>query len=135
MPAGTMTGVRGASLELGPVLAGKPAAFGAASHEAWPEAEPWGRRLPLARTVVERRQASAPAAEGRRKPALRGAHRTRWCGHFECVCRRSASFMCRKRVEKRFLPSSLLGLTRQSALGSFRPKSSKIVPETLIIKA
>jgi hypothetical protein len=30
---------------------------------------------------VERRQASAPAAEGRRKPALRGAPRTRWCGH------------------------------------------------------
>ena len=94
MPAGTTTGVRGASLELGPALAGKPAAFGAVSHEAWPEAEPWGGRLPLARTVVERRQASAPAAEGRRKPALRGARRARWHGiRTNCVCRRSASLL------------------------------------------
>jgi hypothetical protein len=31
--------------------------------------------------VVERRQASAPAAEGRRKPALSWRDRTRWCGH------------------------------------------------------
>src|ERR1700692_3125379 len=30
-----------------------------ASQETWPEAEPWGRRLPLVRAVVERRQASA----------------------------------------------------------------------------
>jgi len=29
------------------------------SQETWPEAEPWGRRLPLARAVVGRRQASA----------------------------------------------------------------------------
>jgi hypothetical protein len=32
-----------------------------ASQETWPETEPWGRRLPLARAVVERRQASASA--------------------------------------------------------------------------
>jgi hypothetical protein len=65
--------------------------------------------------VVERRQASAPAAEGRRKPALSWRDRTRWCGHE--ILRLSAfrfplflSFV---------LPfvlslSSLPGLTRQS---------------------
>jgi hypothetical protein len=31
--------------------------------------------------VVERRQASAPAAEGRRKPTSSWRDRTRWCGH------------------------------------------------------
>jgi hypothetical protein len=31
--------------------------------------------------VVERRQASAPAAEGRRKPTDPWRDRTRWCGH------------------------------------------------------
>ena len=30
------------------------------SWEAWPGAEPWARKLPLARTVVGRRQASPP---------------------------------------------------------------------------
>jgi hypothetical protein len=40
-----------------------------------------GTKVPLARAAVERRQASAPAAEGRREPTLRGANRTRWCGH------------------------------------------------------
>jgi hypothetical protein len=47
---------------------------------------------PKGRTVVERRQASAPAAEGRRKPALswREPHPlVRTMKH--CVCRRSAS--------------------------------------------
>ena len=40
----------------------------AASQEAWPEAAPWRPRIPRAEPSVERRQASAPAAEGRRKP-------------------------------------------------------------------
>ena len=61
MPAGTMTGVRGASLELGPALAGViPPLSGAVSREAWPELSLRDDDVPLARAVVERRQASAP---------------------------------------------------------------------------
>jgi len=59
-PAGTMTGVRGASLDVGNPPAGKPAERGAVAHEAWPVAAPSGRRLPSARAAVERRKASAP---------------------------------------------------------------------------
>jgi hypothetical protein len=43
--------------------------------------------------VVERRQASAPAAEGRRKPALSWRDRTRWCGH-ETLRLSSFFFLC-----------------------------------------
>src|SRR3984885_7273352 len=43
-----------------------------ASQETWPEAEPWGRRLPLVRAVVGRRQTSCPA----------GQRRARWCGGY-----------------------------------------------------
>jgi hypothetical protein len=52
----------------------------AASQEArsGPERRRW---FAAASAVVERRQASAPAAAGWRKPTLRGANRTRWCGH------------------------------------------------------
>ena len=43
--------------------------------------------------LVERRQASAPEAEGRRKPPFRGAPRTPLrAGIAVCVCRRSISF-------------------------------------------
>ena len=65
-PAGTMTGVRGAPLEVG----AEPAVISAAvakTHEAWPGSHQ-GTTHPLGRTAVERRQASAPEAEGRRKP-------------------------------------------------------------------
>ena len=33
--------------------------------EAWPDAEPWGPAVPLARAAVERRQASAPSQGAR----------------------------------------------------------------------
>jgi hypothetical protein len=42
-----------------------------ASQEAWPGAEPWGRRLPLARTVVGRRQACASPLDARPCSAAR----------------------------------------------------------------
>jgi hypothetical protein len=66
----------------------------AASQETWPEAEPLGRRLPLARAVVERRQASAPASGGRRKPLSPWRDPRAACVRDmkHCVCRRSASF-------------------------------------------
>jgi len=53
-----MTGVGGASLDWDRRRRVTPAQT--KSQETWPEAEPWGRRLPLVRAVVERRQASAP---------------------------------------------------------------------------
>src|SRR5580698_9318067 len=43
------------------------------SQEAWPGAEPWGSAVPLARTVVERRWASAP---GKARAASAGAAST-----------------------------------------------------------
>ena len=79
------------SLELGAALAAMPAAFGAASHEAWPGPR-LGDESPLAGTAVERRQASAPdsgraaqAAYSVARPAPAGADLR------HCVCRRSAS--------------------------------------------
>ncbi len=52
---------------------------------------------------MERRQASAPASGGRRKPLFRWCAPHAACARVmkHCVCRRSASFYCRKRVEKR----------------------------------
>jgi hypothetical protein len=55
--------------------------------------------------VVERRQVSAPAAEGGASRLIRGARRARWHGHLECVCRRSASLFLLS-----FFPSSLPGI-------------------------
>src|SRR6185437_14328982 len=37
------------------------------SPEAWPDAEPWGPAVSLARAAVERRQASAPAKRALRR--------------------------------------------------------------------
>jgi len=95
-PAGTMTGARGASLEMGTALAGgKPAAFGVSAHEAWPVAAPWGWN-----TLPGRNRGGTPTGErarqrtGRRKPTLiRGAPPCPLARHQRpCVCRRSASF-------------------------------------------
>ena len=63
-------------------------------REAWPGAEPSGRKSRWREPQVERRQASAPASGGRRKPPFsvaRPARRLR-AGKRQCVCRRSASF-------------------------------------------
>ncbi len=50
------------------------------AHEAWPGSHQ-GTTPPLGRTVVERRQASAPdSGRGGASRPLRGAPRTRWCG-------------------------------------------------------
>jgi hypothetical protein len=70
MPAGTMTGVRGASLEVG----AKPAVISAAwqsSHEAWPGSHQ-GTTHPLGRAVVERRKASRPERGGAAPPGAEG---------------------------------------------------------------
>src|ERR1700730_19377785 len=57
MPAGTMTGVRGASLQAGPAPAGgTPPLIGAKSREAWPDAEPLGRVVRQARAGAEGRR-------------------------------------------------------------------------------
>jgi hypothetical protein len=70
----------------------------------------------LARAEVERRQASAPDSGGAAQAALSVARPARRCVRdwYQCVCRRSASLMCRKRVLRTFLTSSLPDLIRQS---------------------
>src|SRR5271168_2582574 len=70
MSSGIMTGAGGASL--GWDRRRRVTPVQTTSQETWPEAEPWGRRLPLARAVVGRRQTSCPA----------GQRRTRWCGGY-----------------------------------------------------
>jgi len=96
-PAGTTTGARGASLQVGMALAGgKPAACGANAQEAWPVAAPWGWNI-----LLGRNRGGTPTGErarqrtGRRKPALiRGAPPCPLARlHATCVCRRSASFV------------------------------------------
>src|SRR5580704_9310585 len=71
MLTGTRTGPWGASTGLGQGRRVTPVET--TSQEAWPGAEPWGSAVPLARTVVERRWASAP---GKARAAPAGAAST-----------------------------------------------------------
>src|SRR5581483_4625992 len=48
------------------------------SQEAWPGPEPWGLAVPLARAVVERRQANAP--QGASRNASCGGYGSASCG-------------------------------------------------------
>ena len=69
MPAGTMTGARGASLEVDAVLAGATRRIvGAAVHEAWPELSLWDEQSlgQEPRWNAERRAAPAGAAPHRK---------------------------------------------------------------------
>ena len=91
-------------------------------REAWPGAEPSGRKSRWREPQVERRQASAPASGGRRKPPFsvaRPARRLR-AGIRQCVCRRSASFYLpeasRKEAFRR--PNSFYGSLRNSFVAS-----------------
>jgi hypothetical protein len=69
-PAGTMTGVRGASLQPGPAPAGgTPPLIGAASREAWPDAEPWGCVSPFG-------ESRGGTPEGVLPPPVPSAHPT-----------------------------------------------------------
>ena len=95
MPAGIRTGMRGASLELGSALAAMSAAFfGAASQEAWPDAEPWGRKSLWQKPWWNADRRARPQAEGRRKPIAPWRDPRAACVRDmkQCVCRRSASF-------------------------------------------
>ena len=129
MSAGTTTGARGASLDwdrparvtpaerrevsaprLGRALRTKRSAK---SQETWPDAEPWGGALPLARTVVERREASAPAGALPRPLTLsRKRARARGNGAEDGlrVSRRSASFHLRMILSENRIP--LFGIMR-----------------------
>jgi hypothetical protein len=71
MLTGTTTGPWGASTGLGQGRRVTPVET--TSQEAWPGAEPLGSAVPLARTVVERRWASAP---GKARAAPAGAAST-----------------------------------------------------------
>jgi hypothetical protein len=112
MPAGIMTGVRGARCKRSPALTGQPAALrrlSAALHEAWSELSPWDARVPWTRAVVERRKASAPcrarAAPPPKSSSASGGGcrlRVRWLRN--SVFRRSASLFI----------SSLRGAKRRS---------------------
>jgi hypothetical protein len=105
---GIMTGAGGASLGWDRRRRVTPAQT--ASQETWPEAEPWGRRLPLVRAVVGRRQTSCPA----------GQRRTRWCGGCAHVCRRSASFfICGGPSSHTPSPPAAYGMTRSGSAGRF----------------
>src|SRR5271156_6872791 len=73
----------------------------AASQEAWPEAEPLGRILPLARAVVERRQAGGLRLS---PPPRRKVRRLR-----QHACRRSASLFRSQREKGRSLALRVTG--------------------------
>ena len=82
-PAGTMTGARGASLEVPHRLAGNPPRE-LVCHEAWPRLS-LGMNSPIgSRAVVGRREASA------QRSARAAPER---CGGWIRVCRRSASLL------------------------------------------
>ena len=83
MPAGTMTGARGASLEVGAVLAGATRRCGSAVHEAWPE-------LSL-RDEQSLGQEPRWNAERRALPQERDRAARR--GRLDTAFRRSASFL------------------------------------------
>ena len=94
MPAGTTTGARGASLQenrrrvrLCPLL---PAAF----REAWPEAEPSGRKSRWREPSWNAGRRARPQAEGgaSRLTPWRVPHAACVRAPRQCVCRRSASF-------------------------------------------
>jgi len=67
MPAGIKTGARGASLQPVATRAARRS-FERRLREAWPGAEPAGRKSRRQEPQVECRQASAPASGGRCKP-------------------------------------------------------------------
>ena len=83
MPAGTMTGARGARCNRGRRRRGNPPLTGAALREAWSEAEPLGCVSPL-----DKSRGGTPTGER----ALTGACRTARCGGYGTASyRRSAS--------------------------------------------
>jgi hypothetical protein len=63
-----------------------------ASQETWPEAEPWGRRLPLVRAAVERRKASGLRSARAVPDGTEVVH---------CAFRRSASLFLYRHCEER----------------------------------
>ena len=73
MPTGTMTGARGASLEVGAKAGGHIRRVGQAATKPGPDRTK-GQQHPLGRAAVERRQASAPdSGKGGASRLLRGA--------------------------------------------------------------
>ena len=92
MPAGITTGARGAPLEVG----AEPAVISAALAKP---PRSLARIAPRDYTPLGQSRGGTPAGERARSGrvgasrSVRGAPRTRWCGHDQCVCRRSASLI------------------------------------------
>src|SRR3984885_1436036 len=96
-PAGTRTGARGASLEVGNGVGGvKPAAWTPPPTKPGPTLSLWDEILPLARAVVERRKAGGLCLSPPPPPKKVRRFKTH-------ACRRSASLFPRQRKEGRSL--------------------------------
>jgi hypothetical protein len=94
MPAGTRTGARGASLEPQGGACGYVRSVPRHLREAWPDAEPAGRKSRRREPSWNAGRRARPQAEGgaSRLTPWRVPHAACVQASTQCVCRRSASF-------------------------------------------